>query len=90
MNIHSKWHGKKYYFGLHYDLHAQETDTVLGTRCSRGELVPMLKKMRPDFVQTDCKGHAGYASWFSKTKDASVPPKMKKDALKQWRAATIV
>jgi hypothetical protein len=88
MNIHSKWHGKKYYFGLHYDLHAQKTDTVLGTRCSRGELVPMLKKMRPDFVQTDCKGHAGYTSWFSKTKDASVPPKMKKDALKQWRAAT--
>ncbi len=88
MSVHSKWHGNKYYFGMHYDLHAQASDTVLGTRCSRKELIPMLKKMNPDFVQTDCKGHAGYTSWFSKTKDASVPQKMKKDALKQWRSAT--
>ena len=50
------WHGKKVYFGLHYDLHAGEGDTDLGTRCGESELVPMLKLMNPDFVQTDCKG----------------------------------
>ena len=82
------WHGKHFYFGLHYDLHANENDTELGTRCDESELVPMLKLMNPDFVQTDCKGHAGYTSWFSKVADASVPPKLTKDALKQWRAAT--
>ncbi|MBF0245865.1 MAG: alpha-L-fucosidase, partial [Planctomycetes bacterium] len=82
------WHGKKFTFGFHYDLHAQERDMDLGLRCSRKELVPMLKLMNPDFVQTDCKGHPGYTSWFSKTPGASVPKGLKKDALKQWREAT--
>lgn len=82
------WHGNRFCFGLHYDLHARADDTSLGTRCSKGELVPMLEVMKPDFVQTDCKGHAGYTSWLSKSKHASVPKHLKRDALKQWRAAT--
>ena len=48
----------------------------------------MLRLMNPDFVQTDCKGHPGYTSWFSKVPAASVPPKLKRDALEQWREAT--
>ena len=77
-----------FFFGFHYDLHATAEDTVLGLRCSPRELIPMLKLMAPDFVQTDCKGHPGYTSWFSKVHNASVPPGLKKDALKQWRDAT--
>jgi len=30
MAYRGKWHGDKFYFGLHYDLHANENDTVLG------------------------------------------------------------
>jgi hypothetical protein len=82
------WHGDDHYFGLHYDLHATATDTELGTRCDPDALVPMLERMGPDFVQTDCKGHAGYTSWFSKVANASVPPEMTHDALQQWREAT--
>ncbi len=82
------WHGDTYYFGLHYDLHGGEKDTELGTRCSEAELVPMLQCMAPDFVQTDCKGHPGYTSWFSKVENASVPPGLTHDALLQWRQAT--
>lgn len=82
------WHGPKHYFGLHYDLHAKETDTELGMRCSPKELIPMLRLMGADFVQTDCKGHPGYTSWFSRVPNASVPPKLRKDAMKQWREAT--
>jgi len=88
MQTSGKWHGERYYFGLHYDLHAGEKETVLGTRCGEAELVPMLEQMAPDFVQTDCKGHPGYTSWFSRTADASVPPGLTADALAQWRAAT--
>lgn len=83
-----RWYGLRRYFGLHFDLHAMKSDTDLGTRCDRKTLIPMLKLMNPDFVQTDCKGHGGYTSWFSKVEHASVPPKLKKDALKQWREAT--
>ena len=48
----------------------------------------MLKLMGCQFVQTDCKGHPGYTSWYSRTPGASVSPGVKKDALKGWRAAT--
>jgi hypothetical protein len=88
MTYQGKWHGKKYYFGLHYDLHAGEKDTDLGARCGEKDLVPMLKLMAPDFVQTDCKGHPGLTSWFSKVPTASVSPGVVKDAMKQWRKAT--
>jgi len=83
-----RWHGKKRYFGLHYDLHARKQDIDLGTRATPKELVPMLKLMGCQFVQTDCKGHAGYTSWRSETPGACVSPGVKRDALKGWRAAT--
>ena len=85
-----RWHGKRFYFGLHYDLHAGPADTDLGSRCAEEDLVPMLKLMRPDFVQTDCKGHPGYTSWLSRVPEASVSPGVVKDALTQWRTATRV
>ncbi|MCG8306701.1 MAG: hypothetical protein MI975_04860, partial [Cytophagales bacterium] len=84
----SRWYGKDRYFGIHYDIHATKEDTLLGTECSEKELVSMLELVQPDFVQTDCKGHPGYTSWFSEINDASVPPKMTVDVLQLWRAAT--
>lgn len=83
-----QWHGKTRYFGLHYDLHANETDTELGLRATPQILVPLFKRLGCDFVQTDCKGHPGYTSWYSKVENASVSPGVKRDALKGWRDAT--
>ncbi len=88
MAFNGRWHDQERVFGLHYDLHAVKSDTELGTRCGPEELVPMLQLMAPDFVQTDCKGHPGYTSWFSRVPGASVPPGLKQDALWQWRQAT--
>jgi len=88
MSVQGKWHGDRFYFGLHYDLHASAGDTDLGTRAGENELVPMLELMAPDFVQTDCKGHAGYTSWFSRVENASVPAGLTHDALAAWRSAT--
>ncbi len=78
----------RFALGLHYDLHAGLTDTELGARCGWSDLAPALKLMGPDFVQTDCKGHAGYTSWLSRTPEASVSPGVVKDALEQWRQVT--
>jgi hypothetical protein len=83
-----KWYGRDRYFGLHYDLHANERDTELGRRASPADLMPMLRLAGCQFVQTDCKGHAGYTSWPSRTPGASVSPGVVKDALKGWREAT--
>ena len=88
MTYRGRWHGKKFYFGLHYDLHAGETDTALGTHCDPSKLAGLLELMRPDFVQTDCKGHPGMTSWFSRVPTATVSPGTKKDALAGWRTAT--
>ena len=59
------WYGAKTYVGLHFDLHANESDTELGG-AKLVDLVHQLKIMSPDFAQTDCKGHPGITSWFSK------------------------
>ena len=83
-----EWYGDEYYYGLHYDFHAQERDTDIGAHATADELVPLLGLMRPEYVQTDCKGHAGYTSWFSRVPGASVSPGVKKDALAGWREAT--
>ncbi len=83
-----RWYPKRPYFGLHYDLHANERDTALGTHCTPEELERSLRLMGPEWVQTDCKGHRGMTSWFSKVPNASVSPGVKKDALKGWREAT--
>lgn len=82
------WYGKRRYFGFHYDLHANERDTELGKRATVKELAPMLRLVDPDFVQTDCKGHPGMTSWFSRVANATVSQGVVKDALAGWRAAT--
>lgn len=79
-----RWHGKKVYFGLHYDLHANERDTELGLRLDPDDLVRWLREVGADFVQTDCKGHPGMTSWFSRVKHATVSPGVKRDVLAAW------
>ena len=80
------WHGQHCYFGFHHDLHADLTDTAIGTRCE--DLEEMLRLAGVEFVQTDSKGHPGMTTWFSQTPEATVAPGVVKDALAQWRAAT--
>jgi len=88
MTYRGRWHGKHCYFGFHHDLHADASDTAIGTRCGASELVSMLRLTGADFVQTDSKGHPGYASWRSRTPAASIAPGVVEDALAHWRAAT--
>ena len=84
----SGWYGPTRYFGLHYDLHAGEEDTEIGGRCDVDQLAAALQRVGVDFVQTDCKGHPGYTSWFSKVEHASVAPHLQHDALLAWREAS--
>ncbi len=82
------WYGNHRHFGLHYDLHANAADTTLGTRCDADALTAAFERMGAEFVQTDCKGHPGYTSWFSEVEHASVPDGLTHDALACWREAT--
>ena len=51
---------KDCFFGLHFDLHPQATDTVLGRDLTDAMAEDVLHRVGPDYVQYDCKGHAGY------------------------------
>ncbi|NTV80053.1 MAG: hypothetical protein HGA24_01330 [Candidatus Aminicenantes bacterium] len=74
------------FFGLHFDLHPQATDTSLGADVSEENIRALLERVKPDFVQYDCKGHAGWAGYPTAVGWAS--PGIVKDSLAVWRKAT--
>ncbi|MEW5901150.1 MAG: hypothetical protein AB1715_06785, partial [Acidobacteriota bacterium] len=79
-------HRRDAFFGLHFDLHPSKTDTSLGADVSEDNIGTLLDRVRPDYVQYDCKGHAGYAGYPTKIGRAS--PGIVKDSLAVWRKAT--
>jgi len=79
------WH-EDAFFGIHYDLHANEGDTVLGAELTEEHLQARLERVRPDWIQCDCKGHAGYTSW--PTAVGSTSPGVVRDALRIHRDVT--
>lgn len=74
------------FFGLHFDLHPSKNDDMLGADVTEENIEELLTRVRPDFVQYDCKGHPGYTGcpvaigWPS--------PGIVKDSLAIWRKVT--
>ncbi len=79
------WH-TDVFFGIHYDLHANASDTELGRELTAEHLRERLLRVRPDWIQADCKGHPGYTSW--PTEIGSTSPGVVKDALRIHRDVT--
>jgi hypothetical protein len=79
------WHLRAF-FGLHYDLHAGVKDTELGAAVTPEHLRTELAKIAPDWIQCDCKGHAGYTSW--PTEVGTPSPGIVRDALRVHRDVT--
>ena len=77
---------KDAFFGLHFDLHPQATDTSLGADISEDNIRGLLERVQPDYVQYDCKGHAGWTGYPTAVGWAS--PGIVKDSLAVWRKAT--
>lgn len=77
---------KDAFFGLHFDLHPQATDTSLGADISEDNIRGLLERVKPDYVQYDCKGHAGWTGYPTAVGWAS--PGIVKDSLAVWRKAT--
>ena len=75
------WHANVF-FGLHFDLHANEHDTELGAETTHKHIRAELQKVNPDWVQYDCKGHPGYTGY--PTKVGTPSPGIVGDALKIW------
>jgi hypothetical protein len=77
---------KDAFFGMHFDLHPQASDTALGADTTESNIAELLDRVKPDYVQYDCKGHAGYSGY--PTRIGSPSPGIVKDALATWRKVT--
>jgi len=77
---------ERVFFGLHYDLYAELTDTELGKEVTPERLRNAWQQIKPDWIQCDCKGHPGYTSW--PTKVGTPSPGIVRDALRIHRDVT--
>lgn len=74
------------FFGVHFDLHASEYITDAGKTLTPEMIDTFLTRVRPDFIQIDCKGHPGISSY--PTKVGYHVKGFQKDPLKLWREVT--
>ncbi len=78
---------KESFLGLHFDFHAQPTDNkVIGSTLREEDIREICHLIKPDFIQIDCKGHPGWASYPSKIGNAM--PEFEGDPLELWRRVT--
>ena len=74
-------------FGIHCDFHAKpsKNDTI-GGGLREEDIREICRTLKPDFIQIDCKGHPGWASYPSKVGNAM--PHFVGDPLALWRRVT--
>lgn len=83
---HKKLRRADCFFGVHFDLHASEDITDAGLTLTPEMIDTFLTKVRPDFIQIDCKGHPGISSY--PTKVGYHVKSFQKDPLRLWREIT--
>lgn len=74
------------FFGVHFDFHASLKTPNIGKRTSPDMIEKMLNAAKPDYVQCDCKGHPGFASY--PTNVGTPAPEQGRDSLRIWRDVT--
>ncbi|NMC36938.1 MAG: hypothetical protein GYA41_01280 [Bacteroidales bacterium] len=74
------------FFGIHFDLHASENIKDAGRSLSYEMVDTFLLRVKPDFIQIDCKGHPGISSY--PTKVGFHVEGFLKDPLKLFREVT--
>ena len=78
---------KDSFLGIHLDYHAKPEDgKVQGKDLKEEDIRKICKVLKPDFIQIDCKGHPGWASY--PTKVGNAMPEFEKDTLALWRRVT--
>ena len=77
------------FFGLHFDFHAHPEKSKgkkIGETLKEEDIRKICREVKPDFIQIDCKGHPGYASY--PTKLGNAMPDFSMDTLALWRKVT--
>jgi len=76
----------KSFFGIHFDFHAGADCNEVGKNTTPEMIHAIIDMVQPDYIQTDCKGHAGYTSY--PTKVGNQAPGFVGDPLRIWRDVT--
>ena len=74
------------FFGIHFDFHAGPDCTEVGKNTTPEMINTIIDLVQPDYLQCDCKGHAGYTSY--PTKAGNQVPGYVGDPLRVWRDVT--
>lgn len=74
------------FLGIHFDFHAREDCTAVGSNTTPAMVADMLDLVRPDYIQIDCKGHPGFSSY--PTQVGNPVPGFVGDPLRVWRQVT--
>jgi len=74
------------FLGIHFDFHAGKDCNRVGQRTTPEMVELVIDKVRPDYIQIDCKGHPGYSSY--PTKVGNPAPGFVGDPLRVWREVT--
>lgn len=74
------------FLGIHFDFHAGDDNFEIGKYTTPEMITEVIEKVRPDYIQCDCKGHAGFSSY--PTRVGHPAPGIVVDALKIWREVT--
>jgi len=77
---------KDSFFGLHFDFHAVPENGKVGRTLKEEEIREICTLLKPDFLQIDCKGHPGWASY--PTKCGNAMDSFEGDPLALWRRVT--
>jgi hypothetical protein len=76
------------FWGLHFDFHASTGDQRVGERLTEGMIDSLIRAVRPDFIQIDCKGHPGVTSYPTAVPTGTHVASFTQDPLKLWRRVT--
>jgi hypothetical protein len=74
------------FLGIHFDFHAGDDCDRVGERTTPEMVELVIDKVKPDYIQIDCKGHRGYSSY--PTKVGNPAPGFVGDPLRIWRDVT--
>jgi hypothetical protein len=74
------------FLGVHFDFHAGKDCTEVGKNTTPAMIENIIRLVKPDYLQIDCKGHPGLSSY--PTKVGNRAPGIVGDPLKTWREVT--
>lgn len=74
------------FLGVHYDFHAGPDCKEIGKNTTPEMVENIIRQVKPDYLQIDCKGHRGLCSY--PTKVGNPAPGFVGDPLRVWRDVT--